>query len=95
MIDKLEEIKHRFEEVGQLIVQPDIMSDMKRYKQLSKEYKDLEKIVLKFDEYQTTVSNIENAKTVIASDLNTYEIMNADKLILSQSSVQVIEDILS
>ena len=39
--------------------------------------------------------NIQGAKTVVASDLNTYEIMNADKLILSQSSIKVIEDILS
>src|SRR5690242_5444946 len=31
MIEKLEEIKHRFEEVGQLIVQPDAISDMKKY----------------------------------------------------------------
>ena len=50
MIDKLEEISHRFEEVGQLLVQPDIISDMKRYSQLNKEYKDLDKIVTKFRE---------------------------------------------
>lgn len=68
MIEKLEEIKHRFEEVGQLIVQPDIMSDMKRYSQLSKEYKDLEKIVIKFNEYQTTLSNIDNAKSIIKNE---------------------------
>ena len=43
MIAKLEELKDRFVEVGQLIVQPDAMSDMKKYSQLSKEYKDLEK----------------------------------------------------
>lgn len=68
MIEKLEEIKHRFEEVGQLIVQPDIMSDMKRYKQLSKEYKDLDKVVKKFEEYQTTLSNIDNAKAIIKNE---------------------------
>ena len=44
MIEKLEEIKHRFEEVGQLIVQPDIVTDMEKYGKLNKEYKDLEKI---------------------------------------------------
>ena len=45
MIDKLQAIKDRFEEVGQLIVQPDAMADMKQFSKLSKEYKDLEKIV--------------------------------------------------
>lgn len=68
MIEKLEDIKERFEEVGQLIVQPDIMSDIKRYSQLSKEYKDLEKIVHKYDEYRNILSNIKNAKEVISKE---------------------------
>ena len=45
MIEKLEEIKLRFEEVGQLLVQPATVTDIKKFSQLSKEYKDLEKIV--------------------------------------------------
>ena len=68
MIAKLEELRERFEEVGQLIVQPDIMSDMKKYKQLSKEYKDLEKIMAEYDKYQEVVSNISNAKEVIKTE---------------------------
>ena len=62
MIEKLEEIKHRFEEVGQLIVQPDIVSDMKKFGQLNKEYKDLEKIVDKYKEFTEAKSNLTNAK---------------------------------
>jgi len=46
MTEKLEDLKLRFEEVGQLLGQPDTMKDMKRFSQLSKEYRDLEKIVL-------------------------------------------------
>ena len=46
MIDKLEEIKKRFENVSEMIIQPDIISDMKRYAQLNKEYKELNKIVV-------------------------------------------------
>lgn len=68
MIQKLEEIKHRFEEVGQLIVQPDAMADMKKYSQLSKEYKDLQKIVTKYNEYSDILSNINNAKQVIKTE---------------------------
>jgi peptide chain release factor 1 len=60
MIEKLESIKHRFEEVGQLIVQPDITADMKKFMELNKEYKDLEKIVLKYDEYQTAKFKAQN-----------------------------------
>ena len=65
MIEKLEQIKHRFEEVSQLIVQPDAMSDMKKYGQLNKEYKDLEKVVKKYDEYQLVRENIKNTKQII------------------------------
>ena len=68
MIEKLEEIKHRFEEVGQLIVQPDIVTDMEKYGKLNKEYKDLEKIVVKYKEYTEAKSNLENAKEVLSNE---------------------------
>lgn len=68
MIHKLEEIKRRFEEVGQLIVQPDTMADMKKYSQLNKEYKHLQKIVSVYDMYTEVLSNIDNAKQVIKTE---------------------------
>lgn len=68
MIEKLEELKDRFEEVGQLIVQPDVMEDMKKYSELSKEYSDLEKVVAKYNEYQDILSNIKNAKEVLKNE---------------------------
>jgi len=68
MLEKLEEIKHRFEEVGQLIVQPDAMSDMKKYTKLSKEYKDLEKIVSKYDKYRKVQADIISAKEMLATE---------------------------
>ena len=68
MIEKLEEIKHRFEEVGQLIVQPDAMSDMNKYSKLSKEYKDLEKIVEKYDEYKNVLDNLAESKGILENE---------------------------
>lgn len=68
MIEKLEAIKHRFEEVGQLIVQPDAMADMNKYTQLNKEYRDLEKIVKKYDEYQKALNDISSAKEVLQTE---------------------------
>ena len=68
MIDKLEAIKERFEEVGQLIVQPDAMADMKRYSRLSKEYKDLEKIVEKYNDYRATLNGIDEAKGILDTE---------------------------
>jgi peptide chain release factor 1 len=68
MLEKLEEIAHRFEEVGQLMVQPDIMSDMNNYTKLSKEYKELEKIVAVYHEYKNVLSNIASAKEVLENE---------------------------
>lgn len=68
MIEKLEEIKNRFEEVSQLIVQPDIVRDQKKYSQLGKEYRDLEKIVNKYLAYTKTLSNQRQAKEVLEKE---------------------------
>ncbi|MBC5775689.1 peptide chain release factor 1 [Pontibacter sp. KCTC 32443] len=68
MLDKLEAINQRFEEVSQLLIQPDVASDMKRFKALNKEYKDLDKIVVEYKKYLNILSNIDNAKQVIATE---------------------------
>lgn len=68
MIDKLEAIKDRFEEVGQLIVQPDAMADMKQFSKLSKEYKDLEKIVEKYAQYKNALDGIKSAKSLLDTE---------------------------
>ncbi|WP_026997884.1 peptide chain release factor 1 [Flectobacillus major] len=68
MIEQLEAIRERFEEVAQQITQPEIVSDMKKFKTISKEYKDLEKIVNQYKEYQNVLSNIDSAKEVIATE---------------------------
>lgn len=68
MIEKLEEIKNRFEEVSLLIVQPDAVSDMKKFSQLNKEYKDLEKVVKKYDEFTKVISGIKQAKELLEKE---------------------------
>jgi peptide chain release factor 1 len=68
MIQKLEEIKHRFEEVGLLLVQPEIIQDIKKYMQLNKEYKDLEKIVLKYNQYSDALNHQQQAKEVLEKE---------------------------
>ncbi|MCS7018961.1 MAG: peptide chain release factor 1 [Cytophagales bacterium] len=68
MIEKLKEIKRRFEEVSQLIIQPESMADMKSYAKLNKEYKELEKIVRKYEEYEQLLSNIESAREVLRTE---------------------------
>jgi peptide chain release factor 1 len=68
MIEKLDEIKSRFEEVGQLLSQPAVVSDMKKYTQLSKEYRDLEKVVKKYDAYSAVLNDLQHAKEVLENE---------------------------
>jgi peptide chain release factor 1 len=68
MLDKLEAIKNRFDEVSELIVDPNIISDMKQYIQLNKEYKDLQPIIEAYQQYKNILSNIENAKEMLKDD---------------------------
>ncbi len=68
MRDKLQLIKNRFDEVADLIIQPNIISDQKRYVSLNKEYKDLEKIVHKIKEYEALLDNLEEAQEILASE---------------------------
>ncbi len=68
MIDKLEGIKDRFREVGELLSQPDAMADMKRFSQLSKEYKDLEKIMLVYADYTQVLADITGAKEILNTE---------------------------
>jgi peptide chain release factor 1 len=67
-INKLEDIKRRFQEVSELLLQPDITSDMKKYMKLSKEYKDLGKIVKKYDKYTQVSNDITAAKTILKEE---------------------------
>jgi peptide chain release factor 1 len=68
MIEKLEEISHRFEEVGQLLMQPDVVKDMKKFTQLSKEYRDLEKVVNKYKEYKGVLDGLDHAREVLETE---------------------------
>ncbi|MDA9361234.1 peptide chain release factor 1 [Flavobacteriaceae bacterium] len=75
MIEKLQIIQQRFDEVSDLIIQPDIISDQKQYVQLNKEYKDLRILTEKGNEYKALLSNIAEAEEIIkeASDAEMVE----------------------
>lgn len=68
MIDKLEAIKKRFQEVSKLIVQPEIMADRKQYMALGKEYKDLTKVVDTYNQYKKVLENTESARALLNTE---------------------------
>lgn len=68
MLEKLELIKQRWEEVEAELSTPDVMGDMKRFAQLNREYKELSKIVDEYKIYSNVMSNIETNKAMLASE---------------------------
>jgi peptide chain release factor 1 len=68
LLEKLEGIKIRFEEIGQQITDPEVISDMKRYIKLNKEYKNLEPIIEAGNEYKLVVENIQSSKEILNTE---------------------------
>jgi peptide chain release factor 1 len=68
LYSRLEAIHYRFEEVGKLIVDPDIISDMDRYVKLNKEYRDLEVIDAIFKDYHNLIGNIKNTRELLETE---------------------------
>ncbi len=68
LLEKLEGLVTRFEEVQTLITDPAVLADMKRFVKLNKEYRDLEKIVAARNEYQQLVNGIEEARMILDSE---------------------------
>ena len=64
MLEKLNIVKQRFDEISDLIIQPDIISDQKRYVELTKEYKDLKKLMDERENYIRVTNRIEEAEEI-------------------------------
>lgn len=68
MLDKLEAIKIRFDEVGKQITDPEIIGDVKKFIRLNKEYKDLEPLMDAYSRYQQVIQRIRSAKEVLDNE---------------------------
>src|SRR6476661_833315 len=68
MLEKLEDIKLRWEEVERELSNPSTLSDMKRFAALNKEYKDLGKIVDEYKIYKNVMSNIDANKEILSTE---------------------------
>ena len=88
MLDRLNIFKQRFDEVSDLIIQPDIMSDQKRYIKLNKEYKELKKVVDVREEYKSLLDNLAEAKAIIA-DGSDPEMVEMAQLELEEASEKI------
>ena len=68
LLNKLEQISYKYDEIAKQMVDPDIISDMKRYVSLNREYKELSEIVKVYHSYKDVLNNIDNAKLIIQTE---------------------------
>src|SRR5690606_5329117 len=81
LLEKLRAIKQRFDEVSDLIIQPDVISDQTRYAKLNKESSDLKDIVAKQQEYESLINVIAAADEIIddGTDAEMVELAKLEK----------------
>ncbi|MGB1847657.1 MAG: PCRF domain-containing protein, partial [Pseudohongiellaceae bacterium] len=65
---KLENLKDRFDELEALLSDADVISDQNQFRELSKEYAELEEVVKSFNRFQEISSNLEQAREMVADD---------------------------
>ncbi len=88
MLEKLKLVEDRFEEINELIIRPDIISDQKKYIQISKEYKEIKKIIEKGSVYKNLLSNKSEALQIISNE-NDEEMIEMAKMQLEEVEAKV------
>ncbi len=68
MFDKLEAVEKRYEEIGKLISDPEVISNQQEWQKLMKEYSSIEDVVIKFREYKKTKMQMEEASELMNDD---------------------------
>ena len=71
LLQKLDGLQHKYEEISMLITDPAVIADMKRYIKLNKEYNELDKIMNAVKEYKTALANITEAKEIYDKESDT------------------------
>ena len=93
IIDKLEDIKTKWETLGEQLNDPEIIGDMKRFVKINKDYKDLEPIVVAFKEYKNLLANIEEAREILKNEKDEdMREMAQEELEVSEQRRDVIEE---
>ena len=90
MLDKLNVVKQRFDEVNDLIIQPDVIADQKRYIELNKEYKDLKALMDEREKYVELTQNMSEAEEIIA-DGSDAEMTEMAKMQLDEAKAELPE----
>jgi peptide chain release factor 1 len=90
MTDRILIVKQKFDEIADLIIQPDVIADQKRYVQLNQEYKSLKKIVETGEVYLKLIANINEANEII-EDGSDKEMVEMAQMQLEEAKAQLPE----
>lgn len=95
MLDKLEAIARRFEEVRDELSSPEVVKDMRKFKKLNREFKELDEIVNAYKKYKIVIANIENAREILKeeSDSELRDMAKEELSELEPEKKQMDEDI--
>lgn len=91
MLDKLEAIKARFDDIGVALTNPEVVSDNKKFSALSKEYRSLEKIVQSYHQYRTTLSDLDTYKEALNGDDEELRELAKDELPALEEKKETLE----
>ncbi|WP_370979657.1 peptide chain release factor 1 [Agaribacterium sp. ZY112] len=91
ILDKLSLLAERYQEVGHLLGDADVIADQNRFRELGKEYAELEPVVQAFEAYQQLLDNIEEAKLLAADDDADMRAMAQEELKESEAQLEPIE----
>ena len=93
LLEKLEALKNRHEEIAQQLTDPTVMADMKKYVKLNKDYKDLEPIVETYNQYVSLIANLASAKEILSNEKDDeFKNMAKEEIETLSAEKEVIEE---
>ena len=93
LLERLDGIDARFEEVSTLITDPAVISDMKRYVRLTREYSELEKLIKATNRYKNALDDIDGAKQILESESDEeLRVMAQEELAAAQALLPELEE---
>ena len=68
MLNKLQAIKDKFDNIGERLNDPALMNNQRQYAAMNREYKDLQKVVEAYERYKLLLSNITNNTNILRTE---------------------------
>ena len=94
MFDRLDQMESRYEELGQQLADPALVTDQKKYSSTAKAHRDLEPVVEKFREYRQVKQGVADAKAMLAEDdADIKEMAQAELLTLEPRMAEIEEEL--